>query len=98
MCARRTVIMSPGWIAGSMLEPHTRIVRLPETRSEAAASSITYELRRLVLQEACVATTLPQASAMVSNTRSRRKAGFTYRLLPDESADSPACSFLESLN
>jgi hypothetical protein len=41
-----------------------------------------YELRRLVLHDAWVALILPQASAIVSNTRSWRKAGFTYGRLP----------------
>jgi hypothetical protein len=36
-----------------------------------------YELRRLVLHEACVVSIFPHASAIVSNTRSWRNAGFS---------------------
>lgn len=94
-----------GQIAGSILCPSALIQTVwPRLSDRMSNSSFTasgvemavgtvpiYEFFRLNRQLLTAGVTLPQASAMVSNTFSKRKAGFTYgfralRVAPSDGA------------
>jgi hypothetical protein len=59
------------------VDPHTRLTKTEQHFSDQGRSGVRQDVFRTDLHAPLVGFTLPQASAIVSNTCSRTKAGFS---------------------